>query len=156
MCSAAVFVDVDDQRQPAVDAVVRGVRAGQRPGPSAGDRPSGIDRGQHRAGISGQPVDRPRHRRVRRDAKTPQQAGWYRYSVRSGEDGPAILLGHVDGSGKPGIFHDLRKLKPGAEVVVTRADGSTVRFTVTQVQEIPRANFPTEGFMAISTRPSFD
>jgi hypothetical protein len=35
-------------------------------------------------------------------AKTPQQAGWYRYSVRPGGDGPAILLGHIDVGGKPG------------------------------------------------------
>jgi sortase (surface protein transpeptidase) len=78
------------------------------------------------------------------DVKTPQQAGWYRYSVRPGEDGPAILLGHVDGNGKPGIFHDLRKLKPGNEIRVTRADGSTVTFAVTRVQEILKVNFPTE------------
>jgi len=78
------------------------------------------------------------------DVKTPQQAGWYRHSVRPGEDGPAVLLGHVDGGGKPGIFHDLRKLKPGNEVVVTRADGSSVTFAVTRVQELPKVAFPTE------------
>jgi LPXTG-site transpeptidase (sortase) family protein len=78
------------------------------------------------------------------DVKKPQQAGWYRYSVRPGEDGPAILLGHVDGGGKRGIFHDLRKLKPGDEVVVTGADGTSVTFAMTRVQEIPKAKFPTE------------
>ena len=37
-----------------------------------------------------------------------------------------MLAGHVDWAGRPAVFHGLRRLAPGDEVVVDRADGSTV------------------------------
>lgn len=75
---------------------------------------------------------------------TPMQAGWYSYSPTPGEVGPAIILGHVDGSGQKGIFYRLKELAPGDEVLVSRKDGSTVRFLVTKVDEVPKSAFSAE------------
>ena len=71
-------------------------------------------------------------------------AGWYTGAPTPGELGPAILAGHVDWGGQPGVFYHLRDLQPEADVTVTRQDGSTAVFRVTQVKEYPKNEFPTD------------
>ncbi|WP_019814494.1 class F sortase [Saccharomonospora saliphila] len=77
-------------------------------------------------------------------AKEPMQAAWYRLSPVPGEDGPAILLGHVDGYGEPGIFHDLDELAEGDEIRVRRSDDRVVTFAVTRSEQVPKDEFPTD------------
>ncbi|MFI5841330.1 class F sortase [Catenuloplanes sp. NPDC051500] len=69
--------------------------------------------------------------------------GWYRHSVTPGETGPAVILGHVDSmeTGR-GVFYRLTELTRGAEIRVTRADGSTAVFAVTGLERYPKAEFP--------------
>ena len=71
-------------------------------------------------------------------------AGWYTEAPTPGELGPAILAGHVDWGGQPGVFSRLHELTPDAEVTVTRQDGSAAVFRVTQVKEYPKDEFPTD------------
>jgi sortase (surface protein transpeptidase) len=71
-------------------------------------------------------------------------AGWFTESPTPGELGPAIIAGHVDWGGDPGVFYDLRQLVPGDEVTVSRQDGSTAVFRVTRVDRYPKDDFPTE------------
>jgi hypothetical protein len=72
------------------------------------------------------------------------QAGWYRYSPTPGEQGPSVLLGHVDSAEYgPGIFYDLGALRPGDEVTVTREDGTAAVFAVDRVVSYPKDEFPT-------------
>ena len=71
-------------------------------------------------------------------------AGWYTGAPTPGELGPAILAGHVDWGGQPGVFYHLRDLQPDAQVTVTRQDGSAAVFRVTQVKEYPKDKFPTD------------
>ncbi|WFR71905.1 hypothetical protein P9209_25115 [Prescottella defluvii] len=40
-------------------------------------------------------------------------AGWYSGSPVPGELGPAVIAGHVDWGGKPGVFFRLHELAPG-------------------------------------------
>jgi sortase (surface protein transpeptidase) len=71
-------------------------------------------------------------------------AGWYSGSPSPGETGPAVLLGHVNATGGgPGIFADLRALRSGAEIKVTRADGSTAAFAVYRSAAYRKNGFPT-------------
>jgi LPXTG-site transpeptidase (sortase) family protein len=74
----------------------------------------------------------------------PMQAGWYDKAPTPGEAGPAIILGHVDGNKKPGIFYRLKEMAAGDEVLVSRQDGSTARFKVTKVDQVSKQDFPTE------------
>ncbi|WP_312880410.1 class F sortase [Actinokineospora xionganensis] len=74
----------------------------------------------------------------------PLQAAWYELGPMPGEVGPSVVLGHVDGDGKPGIFHQLTKLAPGDEVLIAREDGSTVTFVVRRLQQVAKDAFPTE------------
>jgi sortase (surface protein transpeptidase) len=75
------------------------------------------------------------------DAET---VGWYTNSPTPGERGPALLAAHVDWQGRLGVFHGLRKLEPGDQVTVERADGSAVSFTVRRVEQHPKDRFPTQ------------
>jgi LPXTG-site transpeptidase (sortase) family protein len=74
----------------------------------------------------------------------PMQAGWYDKAPTPGEIGPAVILGHVDGNKKPGIFFRLKEMAVGDEVLVTRQDGSTARFKVTRVEQVSKKDFPTD------------
>jgi sortase (surface protein transpeptidase) len=73
------------------------------------------------------------------------KAGWYDRSPTPGAIGPAILLGHVDSKKYgPGVFYQLGALGKGAEVDVTRSDGSVAVFVVNSVESYPKDNFPTQ------------
>ncbi|MCR6487525.1 class F sortase [Amycolatopsis sp. OK19-0408] len=74
----------------------------------------------------------------------PLQAGWYEYGPTPGEVGPAVILGHIDGDHRKGIFWRLHELKPGDPVHVTRADGGNLTFEVSKVDQIAKKEFPTE------------
>jgi hypothetical protein len=72
------------------------------------------------------------------------QAGWYKYSPTPGQQGPSVILGHVDSAEYgPGIFYRLGALRPGNTLAVTRADRSTAVFRVDRVVSYPKDRFPT-------------
>ncbi|QRP49145.1 class F sortase [Amycolatopsis sp. FDAARGOS 1241] len=85
--------------------------------------------------------------------KTPMQAAWYRLSPVPGEVGPAVVLGHVDGDKKPGIFYRLKDLVPGDEVDIDRSDGKKLKFTVARVTQVPKDQFPEDAVYGNSTKP---
>ena len=70
-------------------------------------------------------------------------AGWYRGSPTPGEQGPAVILGHVNTvKAGPVVFYRLGETRPGDTVTVSRADGSTATFTVDRVASLPKDGFP--------------
>ncbi len=81
---------------------------------------------------------------VPEDTGSGTPASWYDGSPTPGERGPSVILGHVNAlGGNKGVFADLRKLMPGAEINVSRADGSTAVFTVNRGALYPKDQFPT-------------
>jgi sortase (surface protein transpeptidase) len=72
----------------------------------------------------------------------PDVAGWYRLGPRPGEEGSAVILGHVDSAEGPAVFARLGTLRRGDAVRVRLEDGSTVRFRVRSVRVYPNADFP--------------
>ncbi|MBT2534488.1 class F sortase [Arthrobacter sp. ISL-48] len=81
---------------------------------------------------------------VPQDIGNGAPAGWYDGSPTPGERGPSVILGHVNAlGGHTGVFADLRKLTPGAEINVGRADGSTSTFTVERGTLYGKDSFPT-------------
>lgn len=74
----------------------------------------------------------------------PARAGWYSQGPAPGDDGPAVIVGHVDSYLGPGIFARIRGMKPGELIKIRRADGSLAVFAVTQVVEYAKRDFPTE------------
>ncbi|MEJ2887534.1 class F sortase [Actinomycetospora aeridis] len=74
---------------------------------------------------------------------TPEQAAWYRHGPTPGERGPAVVVGHVDGDGRRGVFADLADATAGDRITVTRRDGSIAVFTVTGTVQVSKNWFPT-------------
>ncbi|MER5882783.1 class F sortase [Streptomyces sp. NPDC001941] len=72
---------------------------------------------------------------------TPQTVGWYERGAQPGEDGAALLVGHVDTRTKPAVFYGLSSARPGDKVNVSRADGKVTEFTVEDVQVVDRDAF---------------
>jgi hypothetical protein len=71
------------------------------------------------------------------------QAGWFAGGPVPGAIGPAVIAGHVDSWRGPAVFFRLAQVRTGDGVLVTRADGTTLRFTVTRVARYPKSAFPT-------------
>jgi len=71
------------------------------------------------------------------------RAGYYTGRPPPGATGPAIIVAHVDSKSGPAVFARLRDLKPGDEVMVTRADRSGVIFVIDRVESHPKNAFPT-------------
>jgi sortase (surface protein transpeptidase) len=82
------------------------------------------------------------------------EAGWYERGPRPGENGPAVIAGHVDSNTGPAVFFRLRDLRAGAVVRVTRADESVVRFVVDRLQQFPKRTFPTTAVFAPTPTPA--
>ena len=71
-------------------------------------------------------------------------AAWYRYSVTPGQQGPSVIIGHIDSAENgPSVFYRLGELAPGDTVSVTREDGRTVPFTVYATRSFAKDAFPT-------------
>ncbi len=61
------------------------------------------------------------------------KVGWYKFGTLPGNDGAAVLAGHVDGkNGEPGVFADLGKLQAGDSISIEDEFGNINAFTVRQ------------------------
>lgn len=70
-------------------------------------------------------------------------AGWWADGPKPGEQGPAVLAGHLDSTRGPAVFSRLGALHPGDQVTVVRRDATRASFTVNQIGEYPKDRFPT-------------
>ncbi|WP_228923551.1 class F sortase [Streptomyces sp. DH7] len=77
-------------------------------------------------------------------AEKGMTAGWYTGGSAPGAPGPAVLIGHNDTRYGRAVFHDLKEIDKGAEVLVRDAAGKTLRFTVTGKETVDKKAFPTE------------
>ena len=82
-----------------------------------------------------------------------EEVGWYDGGARPGEDGPAVLLGHVDSKAGPAVFVRLPHVELGAVVEVLAADGGVTRFAVDRLEQHPKTRFPTEAVYLPVLRP---
>ncbi|MFL5694533.1 MAG: class F sortase [Ktedonobacteraceae bacterium] len=73
------------------------------------------------------------------DLETPTQnpwynVGWYQSGTLPGEQGSAVIDGHLDRpGGAPAVFWNLRQIHAGAAVIVIDAQGRNIHFHVTRV-----------------------
>jgi sortase (surface protein transpeptidase) len=69
-------------------------------------------------------------------------AGWNVAGPEPGENGVAVVAGHVDSTIGPAVFFRLGTLHPGARVLIDRADGSTVTFVVERLVRYRKSAIP--------------
>jgi hypothetical protein len=64
--------------------------------------------------------------------ESARQAGWY--GVKPGQNGTAVIMAHRDLRGEMGVFFYLNRLVSGDTIEVDLEDGSTLVFTVNEVE----------------------
>jgi sortase (surface protein transpeptidase) len=72
--------------------------------------------------------------------------GWYGLGPSPGQPGSSVLVGHVDGNGRPGVFWRLGRLEPGDDIVVTFAGRPDRTFRVVGRRQVPKAELPPDLF----------
>lgn len=65
-----------------------------------------------------------------------EDVSWFSPGYEPGENGRAVIAGHVDGVEGPAIFWDLSKLQLGDEVIV-QAEERTLTFKVHTMESVP-------------------
>src|SRR5579859_552371 len=69
--------------------------------------------------------------------------GWYKYGAYPGDDGSAVIDGHLDRpGGSPAVFWNLHNLQPGDIVKVIGGDGAEDQFRVTRLSYYAPNNAP--------------
>jgi hypothetical protein len=86
---------------------------------------------------------------------TPFLTSWYDRGPAPGQDGPAVLLGHVDAAAVgPAVFYKIGDLVPGDLVYVSRRDHRTAVFRVTAVALYQEQDFPTKQVYGFTPNPT--
>ncbi len=71
--------------------------------------------------------------------------GWYELGPNPGDPGSAVLVGHVDGDDRPGVFWRLGELVPGDVVTVNDATGAH-DFRVTGREQVAKSALSADLF----------
>ncbi|MFC3500904.1 class F sortase [Micromonospora krabiensis] len=88
------------------------------------------------------------------DASRAQEAGWYDQGPTPGQYGPAVIVGHVDTTTGPAVFHELKGLRTGDRVDVRRSDGTVAVFEVTSVERFDKEELPVDEVFGDFSRPN--
>ncbi|MEV4097134.1 class F sortase [Streptosporangium saharense] len=74
----------------------------------------------------------------------PKLAGWYKNGPVPGQQGPSVVLGHVNTRGGAAVFSRLKEVRRGDKIKVSRSDGAIVEFTVDGVEQVSKTSFPSK------------
>ncbi|MFF0155231.1 class F sortase [Micromonospora sp. NPDC005203] len=88
------------------------------------------------------------------DAARAQEAGWYDQGPTPGQYGPAVIVGHVDTTSGPAVFHQLRELRDGDQIEVTRTDRRVAVFEVNSVEKFDKGQLPVDEVYGDFSHPS--
>nr|WP_030793106.1 class F sortase [Streptomyces sp. NRRL S-920] len=72
----------------------------------------------------------------------PNLAGWFTGAVSPGEQGTAVVVGHVDNQQGPAVFYGLGSLKKGHQIEVRRRDKKTAIFKIYGIEVFDKDDFP--------------
>ena len=77
------------------------------------------------------------------------RVGWYRFGPAPGDEGSAVIAGHVDDREQGlGAMAPLRDAAVGDEVVVTDATGGTTRWRVVSREQVDKQALPVDRLFA--------
>lgn len=80
------------------------------------------------------------------------QVGWFKEGIMPGEQGNAVLAGHVDSKTGPAIFYRLDQLSVGDEVTVQDENGKTLTFVVYDKKSFETETAPVQKIFGFSYR----
>ncbi|MFG2993370.1 sortase domain-bontaining protein [Streptomyces sp. NPDC048257] len=84
------------------------------------------------------------------EADTP---GWWTQGVTPGEKGVSVLVAHFDTGHGPALMKDVGRIRLGDLVEVPREDGRTARFTIREIEDVNKKDFPTDKVCGRTDRP---
>ncbi|MGR4883270.1 sortase domain-bontaining protein [Streptomyces sp. LARHCF249] len=84
------------------------------------------------------------------DANSP---GWWTQGVTPGEKGVSVLVAHFDTKYGPALMKDVKKIKLGDLVEVSREDGKTAKFKIREIEDVNKEDFPTDKVYGDTGRP---
>ncbi|MGK0699813.1 class F sortase [Priestia flexa] len=77
---------------------------------------------------------------------------WFEPGTKPGNEGNAVIAGHVDDKEGPAVFYNLHKLDKGDEIFVSDESGNVLTFVVTNKEAYPREDAPLREIFG----PTFD
>jgi sortase (surface protein transpeptidase) len=80
--------------------------------------------------------------------------GWFRPGPEPGEQGAAVIVGHVATRSGRGVFYRLGKLRVGQVITIRLQDGSTVRYVARSMITVLKSRFPTNRVYARTAQPT--
>jgi LPXTG-site transpeptidase (sortase) family protein len=86
--------------------------------------------------------------------KSFSQTGWFVGGPEPGENGAAVIAGHVDSKSGPAVFYRLRALRRGDQIKVVLKNKSTIRFVVQSMRKVSKKHFPTKLVYGKTTSPT--
>lgn len=63
----------------------------------------------------------------------PGTVSWYNQRAAPGQNGIAVILGHVTYNGIPDVFYSLKRAPIGSSVIVKMSNGGTLTFVVESI-----------------------
>jgi sortase (surface protein transpeptidase) len=86
--------------------------------------------------------------------KNLADTGWFRPGPEPGEQGAAVIVGHLAARSGPGVFLHLRNLRPGGVITIHLRNGSVVRFVARSMIRVSKSRFPTRRVYARTSKPT--
>jgi sortase (surface protein transpeptidase) len=80
--------------------------------------------------------------------------GWFQPGPGPGEQGAAVVVGHVDSYRGPGVFFHLRALRRGDAIDITLKNRQKLRFVVTGSKDVSKSRFPASLVFARTAVPT--
>jgi LPXTG-site transpeptidase (sortase) family protein len=80
--------------------------------------------------------------------------GWFEPGPEPGEQGSAVIVGHLESLAGPGVFERLRELRAGDTISIRLRNGETVRYVADSMLRVPKSDFPTNRVYAQTKQPT--
>lgn len=140
------------QRSSTVPPVATSIAAPDSGGPVAAPRRLLIPRLGVRAPVDPVGVGPDGQTEIPQD---DSRVGWYRFSPEPGAgQGSAVIVGHIDARSQGlGVLAALSRVGEGDQVVVERADGSTLRYAITSRRTVAKSALAASGAFRVDGRP---
>ncbi|MBS2970498.1 class F sortase [Metabacillus sp. KIGAM252] len=84
--------------------------------------------------------------------KDDNNIGWFEPGTKVGNEGNAVLAGHVDNKTGPAVFYNLKKLEKGDEIKVKDNQGKELVFIVKNKVSYPRDKAPLDDIFGSTSR----
>ena len=85
---------------------------------------------------------------------TLSDTGWFEPGPEPGEQGSAVIVGHLESLAGRGVFKRLKELRVGQTIAIHLRDGSTVRYVADSMVRVPKSRFPTDRVYAQTKQPT--